>query len=434
MLIKFEFYNYRSFRDTTVLSMEAKSNAEYRESLIIHNKIPLLPSVAILGKNGGGKSNIIRAFWLGVQFIRNAQRTQHESASIPVKPFLLNNYSHSKPTGFEYTYTIDGIKYTYGFSATTTEIIGEYLYASPKGQKSTIFTRNQQNFSFPANNEKKIKEMISEAVAPNQLFFSIACVMNYQPCITAMKWFREDIYFSKDYTDIPRQLLQHANDIQTLNAIIDYAKQADLGIEDMSFEFSNHEINRTELIPDILPESLKTALNNFMKALNDTSDSAETVLKIGEIKASSLHNGMNQDGSCESYSLELSDESDGTRRLMALAPAIERTLKNGGIFLVDEIDRDLHPLLAEFIVSKFQSPLTNTGHAQIIFTTHDTELLNMELLRKDQIYFVDKERKNGVSELYNLTELSPRTHDNIRKGYLAGKYGAVPDVEIEEVE
>ena len=157
-------------------------------------------------------------------------------------------------------------------------------------------------------------------------------------------------------------------------------------------------------------------------------------LKIGEVKTTSMHRGVNKAGEEALFALELSDESEGTRRLMALAVGIEQVLQKGGILLVDEIDRELHPLLAEFIISKFQSPETNPGHAQIIFTTHDTELLNMEILRKDQIYFVDKHKKNGVSELFNLTDLMIKTNDNIRKSYLVGKYGAIPDVDTVEVE
>ena len=118
---------------------------------------------------------------------------------------------------------------------------------------------------------------------------------------------------------------------------------------------------------------------------------------------------------------------------MSIAPAIESALEGGGILLVDEIEKELHPRLVEFVVAKFQSKRTNPNGAQIIFTTHNTELLNMELLRKDQLYFVDKQQENGVSELYSISEFSTRTTENIRKGYLLGKYGATPDVEIEEV-
>ena len=134
------------------------------------------------------------------------------------------------------------------------------------------------------------------------------------------------------------------------------------------------------------------------------------------------------------YELELSEESDGTRKLMALAPAIESSLKNGGILLIDEIERELHPMLVEYIIAKFQNKATNPKGAQIVFTTHNTELMNETLIRKDQIYFVDKDQNTGASELYTISEFSTKTSENIRKGYLLGKYGAIPNIEIEEVE
>lgn len=130
----------------------------------------------------------------------------------------------------------------------------------------------------------------------------------------------------------------------------------------------------------------------------------------------------------------MSDESDGTRKLMSIAPAIESVLSKGGILVIDEIEKELHPMLVDFVVAKFQSKQSNPNGAQLIFTTHDTELMNMEIIRKDQLYFADKNREDGASELYSISEFSTRTTDNIRKGYLLGKYGAAPDVEIEEVE
>ena len=119
---------------------------------------------------------------------------------------------------------------------------------------------------------------------------------------------------------------------------------------------------------------------------------------------------------------------------MALAPAIESALRNGGVLLVDEIEKEMHPMLVNYIIAKFQSKRTNTNGAQLIFTTHNTELMNMELLRKDQLYFADKNQVDGSSELYSISDFNTRTTENIRKGYLAGKYGATPDIEIEEVE
>ena len=433
MLIEFKFTNYRSFRDETVLSMEAMGLGTYKSCLIPFRNKRLLPAAAIYGKNGGGKSNVIRAFWLAVQFIRNAQRTQHENAAIPVQPFLLNDTSCDEPTSFEFIYTIADVKYVYGFSATKKEVFKEYLYYAPKGQLSMVFERDHQNFMFRDNSEKKRRQLISEAVGPNQLYFAIACTMNESACQKAMSWFRENIFFSRDYTDIPSQLIEYSEKPDMLAAIKKYAENADVGIQDMNFEFRNEEIKDASNTGDI-PSGIVAALTQFAKALSDISNTSEIKLQRSEVNATSYHKGLKSDGSEALFELQLADESDGTRKLMALAPAIERALECGGLLLVDELEKEMHPLMVEMIVSKFQSQSSNPNHAQIIFTTHDTELLNMNLLRKDQLYFADKSKKDGASELYSISELQTPTNENIRKGYLLGKYGGTPDIEIEEVE
>lgn len=431
MLIEFKFGNFRSFRDEAVLSMEAMGLGRLKNCLISYNSMKLIPSVAIYGKNGGGKSNVIRAFWLAVQFIKNAQRTQHENAKIPVKPFLLNDYSKDEPTFFEFTYVLDNVKYIYGFSATKEKIFSEYLYHSPKGQKATVFTRAEQKFTF--TEEKAKRKLISEAVAPNQLFFSVACTMNDADCMRAMKWFREYVFFSRDYTDIPKQLLEYSNDKNMLAAISGYAKAADLGIEKMEFEFKDEEVKDFESEKNI-PEEIRSALTAFMQNLKENSNISEIGLQKSEVRATSYHKGINKNGVRTSFTLDLSDESDGTRKLMSIAPAIESVLNNGGIVLVDELEKELHPMLVNYIVAKFQSKTSNPNGAQLIFTTHNTELLDMELMRKDQLYFADINRNDGASDLYNIGDFTTKTADNIRKGYLAGKYGATPDIEISEVD
>ena len=432
MLVEFRFKNYRSFRDEAVLSMEAVGLSSFKSSLIEYNNMKLLPGVAIYGKNGGGKSNVIRAFWLGVQFIRNAQRMQHERAAVPVIPFALNDYSVNEPTRFEFDYIVDGVKYWYSFAATREKIIKESLFHAPKGQKAQVFVREGQTFTFTEDKAKR--KLISETVAENQLFFSVACTMNDSICINAMKWFREDIFFSRDYTDIPRQLLEYYDDSNMLKAISDYAKTADFGIEEMQFEVENEEMGDNLEFPDDVPDGVKAALTSFIQILSETSNNSEGKLKMSRVKAKAKHNGINANGDVKLYNLELEDESDGTRKFMSIAPAIESALSRGGILLVDELERELHPMLVNYIVAKFQSRRSNPYGAQIIFTTHNTELMNLEFMRKDQIYFADKNRTDGSSELYSVTEFNTKTAENIRKGYLVGKYGATPDIEIEEVE
>ena len=379
MLIEFSFKNYRSFRDQAVLSMEAVGLGAFKSSIMEINNLKLLRGAAIFGKNGGGKSNVIRAFWLAVQFIRNAQRTQHEKAEIPVNPFALNDYSDKQPTEFSFVYILDGIKYWYSFSATRKKVVSESLYHAPKGQKAIVFTRENQKFAFTESKSKR--NMISEAVAENQLFFSVACTMNDKACINAMRWFR---------------LLEYAEDQNMLKAISDYAKEADFGIENMKFEFNNQEIDEDKALVSDIPDGIKAMLLDFKKALSAMNNESEVNLRVGQVTAKSV-------------------------------------LSKGGLLLVDELEKELHPMLVNFIISKFQSCQANTKGAQIIFTTHNTDLMNLEFLRKDQIYLVDKKRGDGVSELYSIADFNTKTGDNIRKGYLLGKYGGVPDVEPEEV-
>lgn len=423
MLIEFTVKNYRSFRDEAVLSMEATGASTLKSVLIPYGGMRILPGAAIYGKNGGGKSNVIRAFWLAVQFIRNAQKTQHEKATIPVVPFALNDYSASEPTEFSFVYTLDGIKYWYAFSATKEKVYAESLYHAPKGQKALVFAREGQEFTF--TEEKARRKLISQVVAENQLFFSVACTMNDVACSTAMTWFREKIYFSRDYSDIPRQLLEYSNDSNMLKAISDYAKAADVGIEDVRFEIDGKQIHAE----DASSEEVRIELVRFIHSFSEAQNGFET-----HLKATAVHQGVNKAGASSVYTMDLTDESDGTRKLMAIAPAIESVLSNGGLLLIDGIENGLHPAFVEFIVAKFQSKKTNPNGAQIVFTTHDTELLNMELLRKDQLYFVDKNNDDGVSELYSISDFSTRTTENVHKGYLVGKYGAIPNIEIEEVE
>lgn len=219
-----------------------------------------------------------------------------------------------------------------------------------------------------------------------------------------------------------------------LRAISDYAKAADFGIEEMQFEIENREIGNDLDFPDDVPEGVKAALTSFIQILAETSNNSEGKLKMSQIKAKAKHRGINANGEDELYNIELEDESDGTRKLMSIAPAIESVLTKGGVLLVDELERELHPMLVNFIIAKFQSKKSNPNGAQIIFTTHNTELMNLEFMRKDQIYFADKKKSDGASELYSVTDFTTKTADNIRKGYLVGKYGATPNIEIEEVE
>ena len=430
MLLNFKVKNYRSFREEVLLSFEAAALKEYTDCLISVDRKKYLPTLAIYGKNGSGKSNLVRALWLAVQFIVNSQRTQHEKALIPVRPFELDDYSSKEATGFEFEYLVDGVRHIYGFEATREKIMVEYLYNWPRGQKSKVFKRTEQKFSFPTDAEKKKKEVIVPTVAANQLFLAMACVLNYGPCLQAMRWFREKIIFSRDYSDVRVALSEFSEDEGMLKAMVDNAKIADLGIEDIDFNIDKIDIKDLKDIPPQLQfeirEKLAQQLSQLQSVLQSGGNDIEAKLRLNRIKASVTHYGIDRHGNKKNFLLDFADESDGTRRLMVLAPAIEKTLAQGGTFIVDELERELHPVLMEYIVKRYQNAKENKHQGQLLFTTHNTELLSLEVLRRDQIVFVDKDRQTGVSEVYSLQDFSPRKDENIHKGYILGKYGAVP--------
>ena len=379
--------------------------------------------MAIYGKNGGGKSNLIRAFWLAVKFICNAQMTQGAGVLVPVDPFKLNDYSTETPTSFEFIYKYKGIKYIYGFSATKEKICEEYLYHYPKGFRAQVFKRTGQEFSFIQ--DKAFKQLISKAVAENQLYFSVANTMNESVCAEAMKFFTESIVFSREFEDLPGQIRLNYHNNNVLKFMKQYAQRADVGITDMKFEMKNTEIDVDDTIPEDAPPELSRALKSFVSALSDNS---QVKIQRNEIKARTYHTGISKNGEISQYELGLEDESDGTLRLMALAAAIDRTIDNGGIFVADELEKGLHPLLTEYIVNKFQNSEINKNNAQLIFTTHDTEIMRQHFLDADQFYFVDKDRQTGESELYSVDGLGKKNNADIRTGYLIGKFGGVPEL------
>lgn len=441
MLKEFRFSNFASFRDEATLCMEAVGLKEMKDVPRKDGSDTLLPLAAIYGKNGGGKTNVLCAFWYAVNFIRNAQQTQHENAPIPVVPFMLDDVSAEMPTSFDFEYRMGDIRYWYGFSATKRKICTEYLYHAPKGQKALVFSREGQDFTFRNNSSKKKRELIQELVAENQLFFAVASGTNDADCKRAMTWFRQLLFNGNDYDDVEEQIFLNSDNPQIIKAMSHYANVADIGIDHIEIEpdltwretWKEHwrDVATTENFPPEIPSELRL---QFKQALQFESENPDFRVFPDRIVVTSLHKGINAAGDSELFKLDFDLESSGTHHLMALVPAIVHALDCGGVLIMDELENGMHPLLVKMILSRFQSPRTNPKNAQLIFTTHSAELLDMSILRKDQIYLADKDRENGVSSLYSVSDFSTPTHENVRKAYLAGKYGASPDIQIEEVE
>lgn len=402
MLIQFAAENYMSLRDETVLSMNAGAGSELRENLQDYQDGYLLPTAAIYGANAAGKSNIFKAMTAALRIIRESNDRQIDRPVPFIHPYAFDEEHRHLPSKFDFTFVINHVKYQYGFSADSSKICDEYLYKYSSKLPSLIFERtNTNDYKYTKSNESKLKQY-EEKTAPNKLFLATATNWNCELTKEAYLWFAKEI-----------DTYNNANFNITLDALEVFAHGGDS-------------------LQSFITSLLKTADINIT---GYSIDSQTKNLPEGLLKAYALrtnHIVTNDDTTCE-YTLPFDAESEGTKRIFIFGPIIKDALENGRTIVVDEIDNSLHPLFLEYLIQLFNSRETNPNKAQLIFNTHSVETLSLDLLRRDQIYFVEKNHENGVTELYSLDEFSPRKTENVRKGYLQGRYGAIPNIGLEDL-
>jgi AAA15 family ATPase/GTPase len=406
MLIEFKVKNFRSIKDEMVLSMLASSDKSHNTNLITCealNDDRLLKTAAIYGANASGKSNIIKAFSTMVRII-NTSHSYQKGAKLDYDPFRFDSENKAKPTEFQVVFIIDDVKYIYYFSYDDSKIIDESLHYYPNGRKALIFDRkNTTDFEFKI--DETVQRFNSEKTPENVLYLSRATQLNYELTANAFKWFSEHVIVisstdTPQYFDYTSDLIINKNKkIEILAAL----KAADIGIEDINAE-------RTDVKLDDLPEELPTELKKIL---------------IGkkQLRIKTIHHG-------ESYDLS-QFESDGTQRIYSLIGPIISTIEGGGIIVLDELDTKLHHFLNVLIIGFFHD--SKNQASQLIFTTHNTQLLTQEIFRRDQIWFTEKNPDAGSTELYSLLEFHQRKDTNIREGYLAGRYGAIPFLKYEGI-
>lgn len=418
MLLEFRFKNFRSFRDEAALSFVASKDNAIHQNLTFcpdDNAINLLKIAAIYGANASGKSTMFQAFEFARNFIIRSAKNNPD-APIKVIPFLFDD-SKSQPTLFEFIFIQNEIRYQYGFAVTNQVVEQEWLISYPKGRSRKLFERSgHDEFIFGAH-FKGEREKIKELTRSNALFLSVAATFNNKQLSDVYRWFTEKVNLVNS-SDIPEPVIydfiqKHPNLNENLKNLITYA---DLGIVDFSLvekemEFSN--------LPDDIPETMREAFKAFENVLKSASDP--------NIKFSSTayEFSISHKSGQKTLPFPWEAESDGTRRLFGLSAPIFSALEKGKVIFVDEIDRSLHPLLTRKLIQLFQNPQLNPKGAQLVFNTHDTSLLNAGLFRRDQIWFLEKDQ-DGASHIYPLLEYSPRKDESLEKGYLQGRYGAIP--------
>lgn len=416
MLIQFSVTNFLSFRDEVILSLSTNKDNSHKENLLFYKNERILPSVAIYGANAAGKSNLHKAMRAAIRMIRSSNNLQIDQPLL-ITPFLLDENSRNNKTKFEFIYVYNGIKYEYGFVLDTQYVWEEYLYEYRSSKPSMIFERSNINtYRFTSKSKPQLSKIVDKNTS-NKLFLATATSWNSDLTKDAYMWFSNmvDTYDSQNLEELMFKEFEK-NDDSLNEFILHLLQKADINITNFNYEKNKQDAN--QILMDI-----EDFINLRFK------DSG--ILKQPKIMTSHqvIENGKKQE-----YELNYFDESNGTKRLFTYGPVLKNALENGKTIIIDEIDNALHPAMTKSLIEMFQNPNINKKSAQLIFNTHEISLLDLNLFRRDQIYFVEKDNKTGVSDLYSLDDFSPRKSENIQKGYLQGRYGAMPVVNLEDIE
>lgn len=433
MLIEFSIQNFRSIKEEVIFSLVASSDKSLNNNLIekdILKKDKLLRSAIIYGPNASGKSNVVLAFNSLEKLVLNSHKFQ-KGTKIEYSPFKLDNSYLSKPTKFEIVFIKNNIKYVYGVSFTNEKIIDEYLYYYPKGHKSLIFER-KDTYNYKFTVDRGDQKFYSEKTLENVLYLSNSTQLNYKKTAEAFDWFKDTLRIVRatDHPGLIDETVELFNsDKELKETILKALIIADVGIIDLSatiekVPFENVSLDSLENFPNV-KKNLKKG--SVILAQDDKG------MQFVNMDIKTIHKAINDKGDEFKVEFDFEEESEGTKRLFSLIGPWIYALKKGNILVVDELDTKLHHLLNVFLINLFHDPDQNKNNAQLIFTSHNTNLLNLDLFRRDQIWFTVKKPKIGSTDLYSLLEFSPRKDKNIQIGYLEGRYGAIPFISGEKV-
>jgi AAA15 family ATPase/GTPase len=420
MLVEFRIKNFRSFKEEAVFSLVASAaHKEHQNTHVVPIpegvpfKVPgILRTAAIYGANASGKSNLMRALQLLRGIVVDSAKLQ-PTQTLNLQPFALDEETKGQPIEMEVTFLRDGVRYQYGFTARPDRILSEWLLVYRSSKPQTWFSREfsatdqMDNYNFSASFQGQ-RDLWKKATRPNALFLSTAIQLNSEQLRPVYNWISDVVVFERGGAPSPLFTIEHIlktpeNRVQAL------LHAADIGIAKIDIDKRTAQARGFQL----------DTLTGKMEALPPESGEINVPLFLHQAPKGSAVFG-------------LEDESDGTQRLFHLAGPLFEIMQTGRTLCVDELDRSLHPLLVRQLVEMFYDPAINPGNAQLIFTTHDTTLLSAEILRRDQVWFAEKDQWQA-SRLFPLTDFSVRKGEAFERGYLSGRYGAIPILNPQEV-
>jgi uncharacterized protein len=413
MLIGFSVGNFMSFKDAVMLNLTA-ANIKARDQRLDEDNVAevsglrLLKSAAIYGPNASGKSNLAAAIAFMRRFLLNSSKDTQADEPIGIEPFLLSEQTESAPSLFEIVFLLDGKRYRYGFEVTRERVVAEWLFFVPTIKEARLFERSAD--SIEVGERFKEGRGLEARTRKNSLFLSVVAQFNGQIAQRILSWFAA--------FQVITGLQDAACSMYTLNCfekgqyvpeIIELVRRLDLSIDHIAVE-------RTKVSEDNLPTGVPEPVRRWLLDEMDTNHTITT-----------RHKKYDREGRrIDTVEFDLdSHESEGTKKLFSFAGPLVHTLRTGKPLFVDELDARWHTDITRTLVGLFNSRETNPNNAQLIFTTHDTNLLTNKLFRRDQIWFVEKDRY-GSSRLHSLVEYKVRNDASFESDYLRGRYGAVP--------
>ncbi len=422
MLLEFRIKNFKSIKEETILTTTMLKDKSNDQNTIDtnHKKIPrLLKSIMITGPNASGKSNILEGIYFMCYFLNKNLFLKPGEKIALITPFLLDDITKKNPSEFEISLLIEDVVYTYGFSLDSTKIYEEYLYYYKTNRKIDVFKRNQEKYIFPNNKDKKEQEQLSKRTDVNKLYLSVSANWKFEITAKIIKYIREKLNFINKYNNKNINVLKKIKQSETYKQkLLEAIKDVDIGIEDLKVteeEITKEKLDRTIRLMEIIDGNKKEELM--------TKDNRPKIYKL-----ETLHKYLKNNKETNIY-FNMFQESSGTNEFILRMGEIISTIENEGILIIDELEINLHPELTKYINLYINS--TKNKKAQIIYTTHCYDLLNIQesKLRHEQIWFTEK-KKDQSTDLFSLSDFSERKDISLKinKRYFEGRYGAKPFV------
>lgn len=410
MLLEFSVNNFLSIKDTIRLSLNSDKS---KENAFEVKDFRLLRCAGIFGPNASGKSNILKALSFMKAMVLNHKKVIQSTDALPFSPFRLNSETENASSSFEIVFFTNNTKYRYGFEADEANVYSEWLFAAQNGKEAKLFYRDVDHQIF-YNNDRKFQEGRHLKVLKNHLFLW-KCDQEGGPISREIfKWFKQlniiDGQTMQGYIRFAMEQMEKPDFAKELSALV--SGVADLGIEKIQMEEESLDLNKHPF----------KELKRFASKLHDGSAT------ITRVMLKTLHPKFNERNErIGSTNFELDEnESLGTKKFFFLSAPILDTLRKGKVLLIDELGASLHPNLTKELVKLFLNPSINKRNAQLLFVTHDLNLLTPSLLTREQIWFTDKDQF-GATKCYSLSEIkNVRKKENWLRSYLYGNYGGIP--------